>query len=82
MPAAVRGGSRNEAKPRAKAPANASRPRAPQGRGKAAAYTPGKLNAAQGIGLSPYAALGAAAGVLVIALAVTLATGHRGERVV
>lgn len=80
MPAAVRGGSRNEAKPRAKAPANASRPRAPRG-GKGAGYTPGKLNAAQGIGLSPYAALGCAAGVLVIALAVTLATGHRGERV-
>jgi cell division protein FtsQ len=82
MPAAVRGGSRTQAKPRAKGPANASRPRAPQNKGKGAGYAPGKLRAAQGIGLSPQHALGAAAAVLGLALIVTLATGHRSERVV
>ena len=78
MPAALRGGSRTQARPRAKAPASSSRSRSSPAKG--GAYAPAKLRAAQGIGLSPQQALGAASAVLMVALAVTLATGHRGER--
>lgn len=77
MPAAVRGESRVAAKPRAKAPASSGKSR-PQAR-KAGAYTPAKLGAAQGVGLSPAHALMAAAGVLTLALIMTLATGGRGQ---
>jgi cell division protein FtsQ len=80
MPAALRGGARNQAQPRAKAPASPSRTRAPQG-GRKATYAPGKLRAAQGVGLSPKQALVATAAVLAIAVVVTLATGHRGETI-
>jgi len=80
MPAVMRGGSRTQAKPRAKAPASPPRARAPKGGRKAASYAPGKLRAAQGIGLTPQQALGAAGAVLVVAIAVTLSTGHRGDR--
>lgn len=75
----MRGGSRVKAKPRAKAPASTkSRPSV---RTKGAnAYAPAKLNAARGSGLAPHHALMAAAGVLAVALIVTLATGGRAER--
>src|SRR5690349_610066 len=76
MPAAVRGGSRAQANPRAKAPASprgkrppSAKPAPPPGRGGAPSQ-----------GLSPRTVLLAAAGVLALALAATLATGHRGER--
>ncbi|MDP3175808.1 MAG: cell division protein FtsQ/DivIB [Phenylobacterium sp.] len=78
MPAALRGGSRTQAKPRVKAPASSPKSRAQQSRG--GVYTPGKLGTAQGVGLSPHHALLAAGGVLAVALIATLATGHRGER--
>jgi cell division protein FtsQ len=83
MPAAVRGGTQSQARPRAKAPASPSRGRASGGGRKAApgGFTPGKLRAAQGIGLSPQQALGAAAAVLAIAVAIALSTGGRGEQV-
>ncbi len=72
----MRGESRASAKPRAKAPASSrSRPQAK----KQGGYAPAKLRAAQGVGLSPAHALMAAAGVLTLALVITLATGHRAE---
>jgi cell division protein FtsQ len=78
MPAAVRGGSRVQANPRAKAPAGprgkrpaSPKPALPQGRG-----------GPPGPGLSPKTVLFAAAAVVALALGVTLATGHRGERLV
>jgi cell division protein FtsQ len=72
----MRGGSRPAAKPRAKAPASTkSRPQAR----KQGAYAPAKLRAAQGVGLSPAHALLAAAGVLAVALGITLATGGRAQ---
>jgi cell division protein FtsQ len=77
MPAAVRGGSRVEAKPRAKAPLKpAQRPRV---------KTPGAApagRAPQATGPSPKLILIAAAAVLALAGAAVLATGHRGERLV
>ena len=48
MPAAMRGESRAEAKPRAKAPASTKS--APRARKPGAAYAPGKLGAARGVG--------------------------------
>jgi len=79
MPAAVRGGSRTQARPRAKAAAGPTRARSAQAKG--GGYAPGKLKAAQGIGLTPQQALGATGAVLAVAVLVTLATGHRGEHV-
>lgn len=74
----MRGESRVEAKPRAKTPASSkSRPRA---RKQGGSYAPAKLGAARGLGLSPWHALLAAAGVVTIALTVTMATGHRSEK--
>ncbi len=71
----MRGGGRKSASPRAKSPGN-PKARAPaQPRGQAAA----KLRAAQGFGLSPKIAVGAAAGILGLGLVVALATGHRAE---
>jgi len=78
MPAAVRGGSRAQAKPRTKGSASPARPR--NQAGGRAGYTPGKLGAAQGLGLSPQAALTAAGGVLALAFVITLSTGHRAEK--
>jgi cell division protein FtsQ len=75
MPAAVRGARRADAKPRTRIAAAPARSRAPAG-GRPAA----KLQAARGVGLSPGLALTAVAGVLVIGIAITLATGGRGER--
>lgn len=77
MPAALRGGSRVSAKPRARKPAGSksrSQAKAPAG------YAPAKLGAARGVGLSPQHALIGAAGVLVIALIATLATGDRAHK--
>lgn len=77
MPAAVRGGSRVEAKPRAKAPLKAARPRvkasatarAARGRSAEPAGPPPKLIAA------------GAAGLMVLALVGVLATGHRAQHI-
>ena len=79
MPAAMRGGSRGKAKPRAKTPPSSkSRPSVrTQG---ANAYAPAKLRAAQRVGLAPHHALMAATAVLTLALIATLATGQRAER--
>lgn len=74
MPAAVRGGSRGQAKPPVKAPPKAARP-APAKAVRRAANPPREAH-----GLSPKLALIGAVAVLTLALAVTLATGHRGQR--
>ena len=76
MPAAMRGAGRGSGKPRAKAPANRGGPRKASSAPRPAA----KLRAAQGV-LPPMIALGVAGAVLTVGLIVTLATGHRGERV-
>lgn len=77
MPAAGRGASQTQARPRAKAPPSpAKRPAARNPRAPAQAR-------AQGAGgMSPKHALIAAAGVLALAFVGVLATGHRGERIV
>jgi len=76
MPAAVRGGPRKPARPRAEAPAGPNKARPAQQQQPA-----GKLHAARGgVGVSPGLALGVAGGALALALVVTLATGHRAER--
>ena len=67
MPAAVRGGPKRPVKPQAKAP--------PSSRQRPKAQAPER----QG-GLSAKWALLGAAAILTLALGVTLATGHRGER--
>jgi cell division protein FtsQ len=72
MPAAVRGGSRSQARPPSKAPPKAAR-RAPARASNAPAEHPG---------LSARWTLIAAAAVLVLAMAGVLASGHRGERLV
>ncbi len=78
MPAALRGGSRSQARPRAKAPTSAApRPRQPKPK---VAYATGKLRAARGMGLSPRQALAAAAIVLILTASVALATGGRAGR--
>ncbi|MDG2530102.1 cell division protein FtsQ/DivIB [Caulobacter endophyticus] len=75
MPAAVRGGPRKPARPRAEAPAGPNKARPAQ------QQPAGKLHAARGgVGVSPTLALGVAGGALALALIVTLATGHRAER--
>lgn len=79
MPAAMRGESRAPAKPRAKAPASSGKSRSPARKPGASSYAPGKLGAAQGLGLSPGAALLAAGGVLAVALVIALSTGGRGQ---
>src|SRR6185437_11729419 len=68
MAGAVRGGSRGQAKPPAKQPPRPAR------RSSRAAREPR--------GLSPQLALTGAVAVLALALAATLATGHRGQRLV
>jgi cell division protein FtsQ len=74
MPAAVRGGSRGQAKPPVKAPPKAARP-APAKAVRRTAKPPREAH-----GLSPKLALIGAVAVLTLALGVTLATGHRGQR--
>jgi cell division protein FtsQ len=76
MPAAVRGGSRGQAKPPTKAPLKAARP-APAKAVRRAANPQRETH-----GLSPKLALIGAVAVLALALGVTLATGHRGQRLV
>jgi cell division protein FtsQ len=74
MAGALRGGSRVRAASPAKAPPKAARP---------AAARPARRTAAQAReaqGLSPKLALVGAVVVLALALGVTLATGHRGQR--
>lgn len=76
MPAAVRGGPRKPARPRAEAPASPNKARPAQQQQPA-----GKLHAARGgVGVSPSLALSVAGGALALALVVTLATGHRAQR--
>ena len=78
MPAALRGGPRGAGQPRAKAPSSSktsSARRAPA-RPQAAA----KLHAAKRVGLPPKIAMAAAAVMLVLGVGVSLATGHRGQR--
>jgi cell division protein FtsQ len=70
MPAAVRGGSRAKARPSPKTAPKAARP-APSAR---------RVPVAEHRGLSPRLALTGAVAVLALALGVTLATGHRGQR--
>ncbi len=76
MPAAVRGGSRGQARPPTKAPQKSARP--------ATVKTVRRASrpARESHGLSPQLALTGAIGVLALALGVTLATGHRGQHVV
>ena len=76
MAGALRGGSRVQAKPPAKAPSKAARSAA----ARPARRTPARAREAQG--LSPKLALIGAVLVLALALGVTLATGHRGQRLV
>jgi len=78
MPAALRGGSRVQAKPRAKAPASSKARSQAKPRG-AAPIPHAKLRAAQVVGLSPQNALIGAAGLMAVALIITLATGQRAE---
>ena len=72
MPAAVRGGSRLKAKPSPKTAPKAARPATATRRAPVAEHR----------GLSPRVALIGAVAVLALALGVTLATGHRGQRLV
>jgi cell division protein FtsQ len=74
MAAAVRGGSRTAAKPPPRAPQKSARPASPRATRRA---PPREAH-----GLSPKVALVGAAAVLALALAATLATGHRGQRLV
>jgi cell division protein FtsQ len=76
MPAAVRGGSRGKASSPSKAPPKAARPAAAKAGGRRAGP------AREAHGLSPKLALSGAVVVLALALGVTLATGHRGQRLV
>lgn len=68
MPAAVRGGSRPAAKPRAKAPASPAKRPAAKAEGRRASHSPRHV-------------LMFAAGVLTLALCVTLVTGGRGQQI-
>src|SRR5947209_14274340 len=75
MPAEVRGGSRVDARPRAKTPPKpVQRPRV-RSPGSAPARRSPKAS-----GPSPRLILLAAAGMLALAGVAVLATGHRGER--
>jgi len=75
MPAAVRGARRADAKPRANMATAPARGRSPAGR------PAGKAAPTRG-GISPKLTLAIAGVVLVGGVAVALATGHRGERLV
>ena len=74
----MRGESQKAAKPRAKAPASSKS--APRSRRQGKGYAPGKLGAVRRAGLSPLGALVAAGVVVGAAMIVTLATGHRAEK--
>jgi cell division protein FtsQ len=77
MPAAMRGGSRVTAKPRAKAAPGSKRKSPAKAQG---GYAPAKLGAAGKVGLAPHHALMAASAILALALVATLATGGRAEK--
>ncbi|MBS0362299.1 MAG: FtsQ-type POTRA domain-containing protein [Proteobacteria bacterium] len=84
MPAAVRGGTRPRAKPSSKTPPQAASKGA-TAKGAASQRAPAKARkapVAEHHGLSPKVALIGSAAILAIALTATLATGHRGERLV
>lgn len=70
----MRGGSRVQAKPPTRTPAKAARPAAARAAGRAAPA------AREAHGLSPKLTLVGAVVVLALAVGVTLATGHRGQR--
>ena len=72
MPAAVRGGSRSQARPPTKAPPKATRRAAARAANAPAGHP----------GLSTRWTLISAAAVLVLTMAGVLASGHRGERLV
>ncbi|MBV9509258.1 MAG: FtsQ-type POTRA domain-containing protein [Caulobacteraceae bacterium] len=76
MAAALRGGARSQAKPRASKPAAARRPasRAPGG------YAPGKLGAVSNIDLPPKFTAAVVAGVVVLGLVAGLVPEHRGQK--
>src|SRR3546814_21038989 len=76
MPAAVRGGSGGQTKSRAKTPPSSRQRPGPRTAGRPSA------NAHPSGGLSAKWTLVGAAGVLVLALGLALATGHRGETLV
>jgi len=76
MPAAVRGGGRKSANPRAKGPVSPKVRASASGQGQAA----GKLRAARGVGLSPRLAVLTASGIVLLGAVVGLGTGHRGEQ--
>jgi cell division protein FtsQ len=76
MPAAVRGGGRSAAKPRAKGPQKSAKPRV----AKPAREGASKLRAAKGAGVSPTFALVAVAAVMTAGIAVALATGDRAQK--
>jgi cell division protein FtsQ len=76
MPAALRGERRGAAKPRAKVPPRAARPRLP----RPAARGISKLRAAHRVGLPPAAAVAAACMIVTLGVVVVLATGGRGQR--
>ena len=78
MAAALRGGSRSPAKPRARKPAQASR--APKSK-PPAGYVPGKLGAVTAMDLPQHFTLIIVAGVVALSLVVALATGHRAEKI-
>ena len=77
MPAAVRGARRTDARPRANVAAAPARGRTSAG---GSARPAAKLRAARGVGLPPGLAVAAAGLVFIVGIGVTLATGHRGER--
>jgi cell division protein FtsQ len=78
MAAALRGGSRSPAKPRARKPAQTSR--APRSK-PPPAYVPGKLGAVTAVDLPPHFTLIVVAGVIAATMVVALATGHRAEKI-
>jgi cell division protein FtsQ len=82
MAAALRGGSRSPAKPRARKPAQSSRgPQASRGKTRPAPdYIPGKLGAVTAVDLPRHFTLSVVLGVIVLSLVVLLATGHRTQK--
>jgi cell division protein FtsQ len=78
MPAAVRGGGRKSASPRAKGPSSPKAQASVSNRGQAAV----KLRAAKGVGLPPRIAILTAAGIVLLGSVVGLGTGRRGESLV
>jgi len=78
MAAALRGGSRSSAKPRARKPAQPSRGPRTQ---PPPTYAPGKLGAVTAVDLPRHFTLSVVVGVVALSLTVALATGHRAEKI-